>query len=226
MTEPASLTPLSIFDMDRTITRKGTYTGWLLFWARREAPWRLALLPVSVLYGLAYLLRLVTRERLKELNHALLMGGRARRSKVERCAADYAAKVLEGSVFPKALARIEAERADGHRIVLATASYAFYVDAIAARLGIADVIATKSVWDGDRLRPRLAGENCYGAAKRRMVEAWLEAHGLSGAPIRFFSDHVSDVPTFELADERIATTPSPELRAVARARGWRIVDWT
>ena len=221
----SAATPLSIFDMDRTITRTGTYTRWLIFWASHEAPWRLALLPISGLYGLGYLLRLVTRQRLKELNHALLMGGKADRATVLRRAADYARHVLATNVFPEALAQIEAERAEGRRIVLATASYAFYAEAI-ARLGIADVIATRSVWDGERLRPRLAGENCYEDAKRRMVEAWLDAEGLRGAPMRFFSDHVSDVPTFELADERIATTPSAGLRAVAGARGWQILDWT
>ncbi len=219
------MTPLSIFDMDRTITRTGTYTPWLLFWARREAPWRLALLPVSALFGGAYLARLVTRGRLKELNHRLLMGGAANRATVERRAAEFAARTVERNVFAGALARLAAERADGRRIVLATASYDFYARAIAASLGIADVIATGSVWDGDRLRPRLAGENCYGAAKRRMVEAWLAAEGLTGAPMRFFSDHVSDTPCFELADEQVATTPSPKLRALARARGWTIVDW-
>ncbi len=219
------MTPLSIFDMDRTITRTGTYTPWLIFWAWREAPWRLALLPVSALYGAAYLLKLVTRARLKELNHALLMGGGAARATVERRAAEFAERQIAGNVYAGALDRLAAERAEGRRIVLATASYEFYVQAIAARLGIADVIATGSVWDSDRLRPRLAGENCYGDAKRRMVEAWLAARGLSGAPLRFFSDHVSDVPMFELADQRIATTPSPKLRAVAAARGWDILDW-
>ena len=225
MTGPAAPTPLSIFDMDRTITRTGTYTNWLIFWARREAPWRLALLPMSAVYGLSYAFKLVTRARLKELNHALLMGNDARRDAVTRRTAEYAGHVLGCNVYPKALARVEAERAEGRRVVLATASYAFYAAAIADRLGIRDVIATESVWEGDRLRAKLAGENCYGAGKRRMIEAWLAAHGLDGAPMRFFSDHVSDVPSFELADEKIATTPSSALRVVAKARGWQIVDW-
>ena len=224
MTPP--LQPLSIFDMDRTITRTGTYTPWLLFWAWREAPWRLLLLPVAGLYGLAYLVGIVSRGRLKELEHALLMGTTAERSTVDKRTREYAKRVLATNVFPEALARLEAERAEGRRIVLATASYAFYVEPIAAGLGITDVVATKSVWDGDRLLPRLSGENCYDAGKRRMVEAWLAEHGLTGAPIRFFSDHVSDLPTFELADERIATTPSRAMRAAAEVRGWEIIDWT
>ena len=219
------MTKLSIFDMDRTITKTGTYTPWLIFWATREAPWRMALLPLSAVFGAAYLLRLVTRARLKELNHALLMGNAALRSRVERRAAAFAARVTARNVFAGALAQLEIERAEGRRIVLATASYRFYVEAIAVRLGIADVIATDSIWDGDRLRARLEGENCYGAAKLRMVEAWLAAEGQAQAPIRFFSDHISDLSVFERADERIATTPSPKLRRAAQARGWRIVDW-
>lgn len=219
------MTGLSIFDMDRTITRTGTYTPWLIFWARREAPWRLLLLPVSGLYGAAYLLKRVSRGRLKELNHRLLMGSGAPRAAVEARAEEFAARTLAQNSFPQALERVAAERAAGRRLVLATASYEFYVRAIATRLGIADVIATGSVWDGDLLRPRLAGENCYGQAKRRMVEAWLTENALDEAPMRFFSDHVSDAPCLELADEPICTTPTPKLRALAVQRGWPIIDW-
>lgn len=219
------MTPLSIFDMDRTMTRRGTYSPWLIFWAAREAPWRLALLPLSLLCGAAYLLKLVSRARLKELNHALMMGNAARRARVDAVAAAFAARVLARGVFPQALECLAAERAAGRRIVLATASYAFYVRAIADALGIADIVATRSVWDGDRLRARLDGPNCYGQAKRDMVEAWLARERLGGAHLRFFSDHVSDLPMFERADEAVATTPSSRLRAVARARGWRITDW-
>jgi HAD superfamily hydrolase (TIGR01490 family) len=219
------MTLLSIFDMDRTITRAGTYSPWLIYWARREAPWRLALLPVSLICGAAYLVGLVSRARLKELNHALLMGDAAPRARVEAVAAAFAARIIARGVYPDALQRLDAERAEGRRIVLATASYAFYVRAIADALGIGDFVATGSVWNGDRLCARLDGPNCYGQAKRDMVDAWLAANKLSNAPIRFFSDHVSDVPMFERADECVVTTPSPKLRAVAQARCWPIVDW-
>ena len=43
--------------------------------------------------------------------------------------------------------------------------------------------------------------------------------------IRAYSDHVSDAPMLEFADEAIATTPSPALRKLAKQRGWEIVDW-
>ena len=215
---------LAIYDMDRTITRRGTYTPWLLFWALRREPWRLVLLPAAAAFALAYVAGAISRGRLKELNQRLLMGNSAPRPAIAVAAAAFAARVVARGLLPGAVAQIAADRAEGRRIVVATASYAFYAEAIAAALGITDVVATRSVWDGDRLRARIDGENCYDAAKRTMVEAWLAEHDASG-PIRFYSDHVSDAPMFELADEPVATTPSPKLRALATARGWPIVDW-
>jgi HAD superfamily hydrolase (TIGR01490 family) len=217
--------PLSIFDMDRTITRTGTWTPWLLFWARREAPWRLLLLPLLALAGLAALAGLIGRARLKELSHRLLMGRAVPRDRLAAAAEAYADRVLADNVFPGAVARIAADRAEGRRLVLATASNEFYVVAIARRLGFDDVVATASRWDEDVLRHRLAGENCYGQAKLLLVEAFLKRAGLEGAPIRFYSDHVSDAPLFERATEQVATTPSKRLRRLAAERGWQVVDW-
>lgn len=219
------MTPVSIFDMDRTITRTGTWTPWLLFWARREAPWRFVLVPLVAVAGVAHLLRLIPRGRLKEISQRLMMGVAVPRARVEAAAAAYAKAVVAANVFPGALAQIAADRAEGRRIVIATASNAYYARAIAARLDITDVVATEFIWAGDQLQPRLASPNCYGTAKLTQVETWLARNGMQTAPIRFYSDHISDLPVFERAGECVATTPSTALRAVASARGWRIVDW-
>ena len=39
------ITDLAIYDMDRTVTRRATYTPFLIHCALRRAPWRLLLLP-------------------------------------------------------------------------------------------------------------------------------------------------------------------------------------
>lgn len=220
---------ISIYDMDRTITRGGTWTPWLLFWARREAPWRLLLAPLLALALAAYALKMISRARLKEHGHRLLMGRHIARPRLLAAAEAYAEEVIATNVFPAALAQLAADRAEGRRSVLATASNEYYVRAIAGRLGIDDVIATASRWDEDRLHHRLGGDNCYGETKRVLVEAWLQREALNGEPVRFYSDHVSDQPVFELAEasggEAIATNPSPALRTLAATRGWTIVDW-
>ena len=73
---------LTIYDMDRTVTFSGTYTGFLIHMARAMAPWRLALLPCVGLLMLAYVVKLITRQRLKELNQALMIGFNVERARI------------------------------------------------------------------------------------------------------------------------------------------------
>ena len=53
---------VAIYDMDRTITHSGTYSGFLIHVALRRQPWRLLLLPLIGLAGAAYALRLIDYE--------------------------------------------------------------------------------------------------------------------------------------------------------------------
>ena len=67
----------------------------------------------------------------------------------------------------------------------------------------------------------------YGWAKLRMVERWMADKDLArgDAHIRFFSDHVSDAPCLDWADEGFAVNAHAPLRALAKKRGWAILDW-
>jgi phosphatidylglycerophosphatase C len=216
-------TRIAIYDMDRTITRRGTMSGFLLHVLRRHRRWRAALLPLTGVTGLAYGMRLMDRRQLKAANLALVIGRRFDPAKLAALAESFADDVLRRNIYRPALDQIAADRAAGYRIVLATASFRLYVEAIAQRLGIDDVIATDLIPG----RARLAGPNCYGGDKRALIEAWMAQQGIdpSAADIRAYSDHVSDTPMLEMAQAPVATTPSPALRTLARQRGWQVVDW-
>ena len=58
------MTDLAIYDMDRTVTRRATYTPFLLHCAARRAPWRLLLIPLVMLSMLGYIAKLIDRGRL------------------------------------------------------------------------------------------------------------------------------------------------------------------
>ncbi len=222
------MSDLAIYDMDRTVTRRATYTPFLLHCALRRAPWRLLLLPFVALSMLAYVTRLIDRGRLKEINHRLLVGHRVHPKELKPLIESFADKQVATNVRPGARAAIARDKADGRRLVLATASYRLYADAIAERLGFDDVIGTGSIIGlDDRVHARIAGENCYGPAKLRMIADWVEASGLKGARghVRFYSDHVSDRPAFEWSDEPVAVNPHGKLRRLAEARGWAVEDW-
>lgn len=222
------MTDLAVYDMDRTVTRRATYTPFLLHCALHRAPWRLIFLPLVILSMLAYVARLIDRGELKEINHRLLLGHRVPLSELKPLVDSFADKQLATNIRPGAPGAIARDKAEGRRLVLATASYRLYADAIAERLGFDDVIGTGSVIGLDeRVHARIGGENCYGLAKMRMIADWMEKSGLKGSHghVRFYSDHVSDQPAFEWSDEPVAVNPHDKLRRLAEQRGWRIDDW-
>ena len=219
-------TDLAIYDMDRTVTRRATYTPFLLHCAVRRAPWRLLLLPFAALSMLAYAAKLIDRARLKEINHRLLLGHKRHPDELAPLIASFARKTLATNIRPGARAAIARDHAEGRRVIMATASYRLYAQAIADALGFDDCIGTASIIGLDeRVHAKIDGENCYGPAKLRMIEAWLEAQAIERGQTRFYSDHASDAPVFEWADEAIAVNPHGPLRKLAGKRGWRIEDW-
>ena len=227
MTKP--ITRLAIYDMDRTITVKGTYTPFLLHVGKKLTPWRLVLAIFIPVVMLAYVLRMIPRSRLKEINQSLMIGHNVRRARLQPHIESYADKVLAHNVRKGALQQIAEDRAAGYRLVLATASYRLYVEAIAARLGFDAVIATDHLsQDLDYVRAKIAGENCYDDAKLRMIQDWMAGQGISRAAchIRAYSDHVSDAPMLEFADEGFAANPHAPLAKLAQVRGWPRFDWT
>ncbi len=220
------MTDFAIYDMDRTVTRRATYTPFLLHCALRRAPWRLLLLPLVVASMLAYAAKLIDRGRLKEINHRLLLGHERHPAELKPLVDRFAEMTLATNVRPGAREAIARDKAEGRRVVMATASYRFYAREIAERLGFDDCIGTNSILGLDsQVHARIDGENCYGPAKLRMIAEWLDKSGLERGQVRFYSDHASDAPVFEWADEAVAVNPHNRLKRLASERGWRVEDW-
>lgn len=220
------MTDLAIYDMDRTVTRHATYTPFLLHCAARSAPWRLLLIPFAILSMLAYAMKLIDRGRLKEINHRLLLGDNRHPTELKPLVDSFAAKVIAKNIRPGAREAIGRDKAEGRRVIMATASYRFYAREIAERLGFDDCIGTNSILGLDsQVRAKIDGENCYGPAKLRMIDDWLATSGMTRGHVRFYSDHSSDAPVFEWADEAVAVNPNAKLLRLADKRGWVVEDW-
>ena len=222
------MSDLAIYDLDRTVTRTPTYTPFLIHYMLRRAPWRIIFLPFILLTMLAYALRLIDRGRLKEVCQELMIGAQVHPRQLKPIIERFADKQIETNIRPGALKAMARDKAQGRRLVLATASYRIYADALAHRLGFDDVIGTESMFGvDDRVHAKILGENCFGAAKLRMIAEWVSESDLKGTHghVRFYSDHASDEPTFEWADEPVAVNPHGKLRRLAKARGWAVENW-
>lgn len=227
MTAAAPSARVAIYDLDRTVLRKPTFTLFLLWAAYRDAPWRLLLLPALAALMIGYALRLYGRDRFKPAAIRLMLGARLSPARAAKLAADFAAWRVPRDVPPGAAACIARDRGEGYRLLMATAAPEFYARAIADALGFDAIVASRHRRDADgNWLPLLDGPNCYGVEKARRVGEWLAAHAATGAShIRAYSDHASDAPTFALASEAWLVGRGDKFVRLAAKHGWQVVDF-
>ena len=147
------------------------------------------------------------------------------------CAAAHAAfmrEVVQPALHPQAHALVREHRDRGDAIALVTATNDFVTAPIAAALGIADLIAVRlERGAGGTITGRIDGVPSYREGKVTRVEQWLAGQGAAWqdfARISVYSDSPNDLPLLERATDPVATNPSPALEAIARERGWRILQ--
>ncbi len=221
-------TLLAIYDMDRTITRRATYSRFLLHMAWERAPLRLIFAPILPFGLLLYATGIWKRKPLKQFSQRLLVGHRVKKSELSEYLESHAKLVVGRNVYRELRERVKEEKSAGYRHVMATASYRLYVEAIAERLDFDDVVATDLATDASgHVLAQIDGHNCYDIAKLDKVRDWMAKEGLKREDcfIRAYSDHVSDAPLLEFSDKPFATNPHGPLRRVAKAMGWEIIDW-
>ena len=218
---------LAIFDLDRTLTKVGTYTPFLIFAALHRAPWRLALLALWVLAMSGYVIGLFSRKNLKEIGFFLLIGRRIPAEALQRLAKEFARLTLAKIMAASAQSQIQSEKRRGSVLMVATASPDFYAAEIGSLLGFDLVVATRQsrLPNGD-YSFRILGENCYGPSKLRMVEkACAQDERLRNMRhSTFYSDSASDAPMFCWATQGMAVNPDRRLRKLAAKHGWPILE--
>ncbi len=198
-----------IFDLDHTITKKDTYLGFLGLFLRRN-PSRLLrcwFLPVAVLM---YKLKLRDNSWLKETFLTRISAGTSIH-RLNLIADDFVEMTMKNGLHADASRRITKHLDEGDFLVLASASFDFYVKKIAQNLNFDLIICTAAEWDKNkRLTGKIAGKNCYGLDKRTAVDTHLAPLDFTGE-ITVYSDHLSDWPIFELADKAVVINPRHKL---------------
>lgn len=208
----------AIFDLDRTITKEPTWTRFLLFVnGKRLSFWLSA--PALIGQAIAYKAGFADRDSVKKRGLQTL--SHLSEAEFNAVADAFIAREVANGLRPGAVAAIHWHAQRGDRLVIATAAIAPIAQALGRALGFHDIIATQLDWaPGKQPAPRLAGANCYGAEKRRR----LEAAGLCDSDY-LYSDHISDLDILLRARHGVAVNPSAQLRAVAPARGLTIADF-
>lgn len=136
-------------------------------------------------------------------------------------------EVVVPAIRQEARELVERHRAAGDDIAIVTATNEFVTGPIAQALGVQELIAVRLARGADGwITGEIDGMPSMREGKVHRVQEWLAARGLGwdSAEITFYSDSVNDLPLLERVHIPVATNPDERLRAIARERGWRILD--
>jgi HAD superfamily hydrolase (TIGR01490 family) len=140
----------------------------------------------------------------------------------------FMAEVIAPQLRPAALDLVREHQARGDLVALVTATNDFITAPIASAFGIADLLAVRLEHGaGGTITGRIAGTPSYREGKVTRVQEWLGERGKTWGHfgrISVYSDSVNDLPLLERATDPVATNPTPALRQIAEARGWRILN--
>ncbi|MBK1684418.1 HAD family hydrolase [Rhodoferax fermentans] len=149
-------------------------------------------------------------------------------SKSEAAHADFMRSVVQKAIKPQALDLVRQHQAAGDVVVIVTATNEFVTRPIADAFGVPDLIAVNLVRDpaSGWFTGEIDGTPSFREGKIARVQAWLAERQLDWADVdsTFYSDSINDLPLLEQVNHPVATNPDDRLRAIAQARGWRILE--
>lgn len=127
----------------------------------------------------------------------------------------------EGSFFGYAKPTLDQLKST-HEVVLVTGSSQFVASAVAKVLEVEDYRSSVYGTEQDRLNGKVV---TYLATRQHKVEAiqeLSEAHPFAGSFA--FGDSEGDILMMEAVENQVCIRPTDELRRVAEAKGWHVVD--
>ena len=136
-------------------------------------------------------------------------------------------EVVRPNVKPQALELVRRHQQAGDLVAIVTATNEFITRPIAEVFGVPELIAVELERGPDGwITGEIRGTPSFREGKVTRVQQWLAARqlGWDDVEMTFYSDSTNDLPLLEKAHVPVATNPGAALRALAVARGWRLLD--
>lgn len=193
---------VAAFDFDGTLSHRDNFVPFLVRVAGTAATAR------AFATGAVRLARAGTtpwsRNAMKAELLEQLVGGRDV-ADLEATARVFAADVIARHLRSEAIERADWHRAQGHRLVIVSASLALYLRPIAEHLRFDTVLATElETGDDGRLTGRMRGENVRGPEKARRLDEWIAQEYAATSPFVWaYGDSTGDKELWARADRAV-----------------------
>ena len=131
---------------------------------------------------------------------------------------------IEPIMLPKAAALLQKHRAQGHYLLIITATNRFVTEPIANALGVDELLATDPEIVNGRYSGGVSGVPCFQQGKVTRLEQWLQHTGNNLAGSYFYSDSRNDIPLLEMVENPVAVDPDETLEDHAISKGWPVIS--
>ena len=127
-------------------------------------------------------------------------------------------------IRPMMLERVDWHRAQGHTLLLKTASNSFVAEPIAASLHFQNLICTQVKRDGNSFTNQIDAIPAFREGKVQLLERWLADLSLTLEGSWGYSDSHNDLPLLNRVEHPVAVIPDYALRIFAQEHGWKIIS--
>src|SRR5277367_3158417 len=137
------------------------------------------------------------------------------------------AQRIESRIYPEMRELVRAHVARGHTVVLSSSALTIQVNPVARFLGITNLLTNTfetnedGLLTGDVVKPIL-----WGPGKASAVQRFAAEHDIDLKDSYFYADGDEDVALMYLVGNPRPTNPEGKMAAVARRRGWPILQFT
>ncbi len=215
----------AFFDLDRTLLRRASALALAGTFRERGLISRSQLAKAAA-WQLLFVLRGASHEmvrRAAEDGLVLLRGFTP--DEMRNLVADAMEPVLKPLVYAEPLHLVEQHRERGEPVYIVSATLQEIVEGIADELGFDGALGTvcevrDGAYTGKALRA-LHAENKAGC-----VRELAERHGYDLAECTAYSDSHTDLPFLEEVGKPVVVNPDRELRRIAAARGWPVLEFS
>ncbi|MCE9521996.1 MAG: HAD-IB family hydrolase [Alphaproteobacteria bacterium] len=125
-------------------------------------------------------------------------------------------------VFPEMKRRLEAHRAKGHTLIIASSATPFQVEPAAKFLGVENVLCTRfEVVDG-RMTGKPKDAPLWGEGKANAIKAFAKKHRIELKRSYAYADGNEEVPLMLSVGNPRPTNPQEKLEQAARTHNWPV----
>ncbi|CCG94639.1 HAD-superfamily hydrolase subfamily IB, PSPase-like [Marinobacter nauticus ATCC 49840] len=132
-------------------------------------------------------------------------------------------RVIASRVLPTGRERVAWHKAQGHRVLIISATGEHLVKPIAQHLGIEEGIGVEVEWRDGSLTGQIGPRRPFQEGKVAALREWLGRDQVTPEKTWFYSDSHNDLPLLEQVDFPVAVNPDPRLRQHAQKHGWQIL---